>query len=126
MYIDPVGAPLSLSARPISESILLLTWLSPEKKYLNGKLTNFTVLYSSKKENGPKNFERITPAIDGLDNFYFILQGLTYGGPDYEISVSANNEAGSGPFSTINAQTLYSGRFNNVNTMVMIILEIIE
>ena len=111
LSLDPVGTPLSLSARPLSDSVLLITWLSPDKIEINGKLTNFTLLYSSTKKNGPKNFEKIIPATDGLNNFFFILQGLTYGGPDYVIRVAANNEAGIGPFSSVNAQTFYSGRF---------------
>ncbi|KAI6660509.1 hypothetical protein LOD99_14093 [Oopsacas minuta] len=105
----PIGTPRSLNATALSVSISLITWQLPGKLEINGKLTNFTLFYSSKKDNGPKNIETTIPVTDGDNNFYFILQGLTNGGPDYEIRLAVNNEAGRGPFANTTAKTLHSG-----------------
>ena len=101
--------PRDLAATPITASILLITWLAPVYTEINGKLTDFTLIYSSTKDNGPKDVEKVIPVTEGTNNYYFILQGLSYGGPDFNLSLAANNAVGRGPVASIAAPTLHSG-----------------
>ena len=101
--------PRDLAATPISASSLLITWLPPVLTEINGKLTEFTLIYSSTKDNGPKDVEMAITATEGWNNYYFILQGLSYGGPDFNLSLAANNALGRGPVASITAPTLHSG-----------------
>lgn len=108
-FLAPVGMPRDLEATPISASILLITWLPPVYTEINGILTDFVLIYSSTKDNGPKDVEKVIPAIEGANNYYFILKGLSYGGPDFNISLAASNTDGRGPATNITAPTLHSG-----------------
>ena len=109
----PSGVPLSIHATPLSATTLFITWLPPNSSLINGIITNFTLQYNSTKRNGPQNVEKVIPVTEGINNFYHILDGLTYGGPNYTISIAANTAMGQGPFSAaLTAQTQHSGISN--------------
>lgn len=105
----PAGAPLNLSARPLSSSDILLTWMPPLPELRHGEIQGFNIGYKcSNNNNIGYNFTSVSG--DGDDGTgEFLLNGLLKY-TRYNIVIQAYNQVGSGPLSEpTTAQTLEDG-----------------
>ncbi|CAH2009909.1 unnamed protein product [Acanthoscelides obtectus] len=99
----PAGPPLQVSARAISSTEVLVTWMPPVPELRNGEIQGFNVGYRTASQIA-YNFTSVTG--DGEDGGEALLSGLAKY-TRYTIVVQAFNEVGAGPLSdSVNVQTM--------------------
>lgn len=108
----PAGAPLSLSARPISSTEIMVSWMAPLAELRHGDILGYNVGYvTTSSGSNNYNFTSISggDADDGLGEM--VLTGLAKY-TRYTIVVQAFNQVGLGPISEpTTAQTLEDGKY---------------
>ncbi|XP_041563869.1 Down syndrome cell adhesion molecule-like protein Dscam2 isoform X11 [Drosophila elegans] len=94
----PAGPPLSLSARPLSSTELLISWVAPLPELRHGDIQGYNVGYKlSSSGNTVYNFTSISGDGDG-GNGELLLSGLAKFAR-YTVVVQAFNQVGPGPLS---------------------------
>lgn len=108
----PAGAPLNLSARPLSSTEILVTWMPPLGELRHGEIQGFNIGYKTATTVGNNNYNFTSVSGDGEDGTgEFMLSGLLKY-TRYNIVIQAFNQVGSGPLSEpATAQTLEDGMF---------------
>ncbi|XP_036670815.2 cell adhesion molecule Dscam2 isoform X8 [Drosophila suzukii] len=102
----PAGPPLSLSARPLSSTELLISWVAPLPELRHGDIQGYNVGYKlSSSGNTAYNFTSVAGDYDG-GNGELLLSGLAKFAR-YNVVVQAFNQVGPGPLSEpTGAQTM--------------------
>lgn len=106
----PAGAPLNLSARPISSSEIVVTWMAPLVELRHGDILGYNIgIRTSSTGSNSYNFTSVSgDTEDGLGEL--LLTGLAKY-TRYHIVVQAFNQVGLGPTSDpATAQTLEDGK----------------
>jgi len=105
----PAGPPLSLSARPLSSTELLISWVAPLPELRHGDIQGYNVGYKlSSSGNTAYNFTSVAGDYDG-GNGELLLSGLAKFAR-YNVVVQAFNQVGPGPLSEpTGAQTMEDG-----------------
>ncbi|XP_039229544.1 Down syndrome cell adhesion molecule-like protein Dscam2 isoform X6 [Drosophila yakuba] len=94
----PAGPPLSLSARPLSSTELLISWVAPLPELRHGDIQGYNVGYKlSSSGNTAYNFTSVSGDGDG-GNGELLLSGLAKFAR-YTVVVQAFNQVGPGPLS---------------------------
>ncbi|XP_070070778.1 cell adhesion molecule Dscam2 isoform X5 [Drosophila takahashii] len=94
----PAGPPLSLSARPLSSTELLISWVAPLPELRHGDIQGYNVGYKlSSSGNTAYNFTSVSGDYDG-GNGELLLSGLAKFAR-YTVVVQAFNQVGPGPLS---------------------------
>lgn len=108
----PAGAPLNLSARPLSSTEILVTWMPPLGELRHGEIQGFNIGYKTSSTPGNNNYNFTSVSGDGEDGTgEYLLSGLLKY-TRYNILIQAFNQVGSGPLSEpATAQTLEDGKF---------------
>lgn len=110
----PAGFPLNLSARPLSSTEILITWMPPLSELRHGEIQGYNIGYklstlaTSSSNNNNYNFTSVSG--DGEEGTgEFLLTGLQKYSR-YNIVIQAFNQIGPGPLSEpATAQTLEDG-----------------
>ncbi|XP_041633225.1 cell adhesion molecule Dscam2 isoform X5 [Drosophila kikkawai] len=102
----PAGPPLNLSARPLSSTELLISWVAPLPELRHGDIQGYNVGYKlASSGNTAYNFTSVSGDGDG-GNGELLLSGLAKFAR-YTVVVQAFNQVGPGPLSEPTAsQTL--------------------
>ncbi|XP_058457691.1 cell adhesion molecule Dscam2 isoform X13 [Malaya genurostris] len=102
----PAGAPLNLSARPISSTEILVNWMPPTYELRHGEIQGYNIGYRSMHTNSNSyNFTSISG--DGEDGTGELLLGNLAKYTRYTIVSQAFNQVGPGPLSEpVTAQTM--------------------
>ncbi|XP_058831706.1 cell adhesion molecule Dscam2 isoform X11 [Topomyia yanbarensis] len=102
----PAGAPLNLSARPISSTEILINWMPPTYELRHGEIQGYNIGYRSMHTNSNSyNFTSISG--DGEDGTGELLLGNLAKYTRYTIVSQAFNQVGPGPLSEpVTAQTM--------------------
>ncbi|KAH8302477.1 hypothetical protein KR044_007321 [Drosophila immigrans] len=102
----PAGPPLSLSARPLSSTELLISWVAPLPELRHGDIQGYNVGYKlASSGNIAYNFTSVSGDGEG-GNGELLLSGLSKFAR-YSIVVQAFNQVGPGPLSEpTTAQTM--------------------
>ncbi|KAM8709903.1 hypothetical protein ACLKA7_016669 [Drosophila subpalustris] len=102
----PAGPPLSLSARPLSSTELLISWVAPLPELRHGDIQGYNVGYRlASSGNTAYNFTSVSGDGEG-GNGELLLSGLSKFAR-YSIVVQAFNQVGPGPLSdATTAQTM--------------------
>ncbi|KAH8369953.1 hypothetical protein KR093_001540 [Drosophila rubida] len=94
----PAGPPLSLSARPLSSTELLISWVAPLPELRHGDIQGYNVGYKlASSGNTAYNFTSVSGDGEG-GNGELLLSGLSKFAR-YSIVVQAFNQVGPGPLS---------------------------
>ena len=105
----PNGVPLNLTAYPLTPTIIQVDWTVPNIYFQNGKLTKFTLTYTSLDFDEHQEFDRIIPVRDNRTGFSFIISNLLES-VTYRIRVAASTTIeGMGPSSEIETSTFHTG-----------------
>lgn len=113
----PAGPPLNLSARPISSTEILVTWLPPLFELRNGEIKGYNIGYKiTSGQSSSYNFSSISG--DGEDGTgEMILTGLSKYSR-YTIISQAFNQVGPGPLSDpVSAQTMEDGEATVISSL---------
>ncbi|XP_052566813.1 cell adhesion molecule Dscam2 isoform X6 [Culex pipiens pallens] len=102
----PAGAPLNLSARPISSTEILINWMPPTYELRHGEIQGYNIGYRSINTNSNSyNFTSVTG--DGEDGTGELLLANLAKFTRYTIVLQAYNQVGPGPLSEpVTAQTM--------------------
>lgn len=105
----PAGPPLSLSARPLSSTELLISWVAPLPELRHGDIQGYNVGYKlASSSSTAYNFTSVAGDGEG-GNGELLLSGLSKFAR-YSIVVQAFNQVGPGPLSEPTAaQTMEDG-----------------
>lgn len=102
----PAGAPLSLSARPITSTEILVTWMAPLVELRHGDILGYNVGYKT-TTSGSSSYNFTSVSGDAEDGLGEMLLGSLAKYTRYTIVVQAFNQVGLGPISEpTTAQTL--------------------
>nr|XP_029721993.1 Down syndrome cell adhesion molecule-like protein Dscam2 isoform X4 [Aedes albopictus] len=102
----PAGAPLNLSARPISSTEILINWMPPTYELRHGEIQGYSIGFRSMHTNS-NNYNYTSVSGDGEDGTGELLLGNLAKYTRYTIVASAFNQVGSGPQSEpVTAQTM--------------------
>ncbi|XP_017096322.2 cell adhesion molecule Dscam2 isoform X3 [Drosophila bipectinata] len=94
----PAGPPLNLSARPLSSTELLISWVAPLPELRHGDIQGYNVGYKlANSGNTAYNFTSVSGDGDG-GNGELLLSGLAKF-QRYNVVVQAFNQVGPGPLS---------------------------
>lgn len=118
----PAGAPLNLSARPLSSTEILVTWMPPLAELRHGEIQGFNIGYKTSTTPGTTNYNFTSVSGDGEDGTgEYLLTGLQKY-TRYNIVIQAFNQVGSGPLSEpATAQTLEDGMHHFVSLFILLI-----
>lgn len=106
----PAGAPLNLSARPLSSTEILLTWMPPLPELRHGEIQGYNIGYKISTTTNSNNYNFTSISGDGEDGSGELLLNNLLKYSRYTIVVQAFNQIGSGPLSEpTTAQTLEDG-----------------
>lgn len=107
----PAGAPLNLSARPLSSTEILLTWMPPLPELRHGDIQGYNIGYKVSTTTNSNNYNFTSISGDGEDGTGELLLINLSKFTRYTIVVQAFNQIGSGPLSEpTTAQTLEDGK----------------
>ncbi|EAT34335.1 AAEL013409-PA [Aedes aegypti] len=102
----PAGAPLNLSARPISSTEILVNWMPPTYELRHGEIQGYSIGFRSMHTNS-NSYNYTSVSGDGEDGTGELLLGNLAKYTRYTIVASAFNQVGSGPQSEpVTAQTM--------------------
>ncbi|XP_062543638.1 cell adhesion molecule Dscam2 isoform X3 [Armigeres subalbatus] len=102
----PAGAPLNLSARPISSTEILINWMPPTYELRHGEIQGYSIGFRSMHTNS-NSYNYTSVSGDGEDGTGELLLGNLAKYTRYTIVASAFNQVGSGPQSEpVTAQTM--------------------
>lgn len=106
----PAGPPLSLSARPLSSTEILISWMPPLYELRNGEIQGYNIGYKTTSTQS-NNYNFTSTSGDGEDGTgEFILVSLSKY-TRYTIVAQAFNQVGPGPLSEpVSAQTMEDGK----------------
>lgn len=109
----PAGTPLSLSARPMSSTEILVSWMAPLAELRHGDILGYNVGYIA-TASGTSNYNYTSVSGDAEDGLgEMLLAGLAKY-TRYTIVVQAFNQVGLGPISEpTTAQTLEDGKLSS-------------
>lgn len=109
----PAGAPLNLSARPLSSTEILLTWMPPLHELRHGEIQGYNIGYKISTAADSNNYNFTSISGDGEDGTGELLLSNLMKYTRYTIVVQAFNQIGSGPLSEpTTAQTLEDGKID--------------
>lgn len=106
----PAGAPLNLSARPLSSTEILVTWMPPLAELRHGEIQGYNIGYKTSTTSNSNNYNFTSISGDGDDGTgeLMLINLMKY--TRYTIVIQAFNQVGSGPLSEpTTAQTLEDG-----------------
>ncbi|XP_065091074.1 cell adhesion molecule Dscam2 isoform X6 [Ochlerotatus camptorhynchus] len=102
----PAGAPLNLSARPISSTEILVNWMPPTYELRHGEIQGYSIGFRSMHTN-LNSYNHTSVVGDGEDGSGELLLGNLAKYTRYTIVAQAYNQVGSGPQSEpVTAQTM--------------------
>lgn len=102
----PAGAPLNLSARPISSTEILINWMPPTYELRHGEIQGYSIGFRS-MHTSSNSYNYTSVAGDGEDGSGELLLGNLAKYTRYTIVAQAYNQIGSGPQSEpVTAQTM--------------------
>ena len=106
----PVDIPTNFQIRPISSTIIQVSWDPPPIYYQNGIITNYILTYHGIIRD--TELETIdVPVTDGTTYVLPSLTGLEED-TDYDVSVRAVTIVGSGPITSTSTRTPEDGKLN--------------
>lgn len=105
----PAGTPLNLSARPMSSTEILITWLPPLAELRHGEIQGYNIGYKpSTSSSSNYNYTSVMGDGEGGTGEFLLINLLKY--TRYLLVVQAFNQVGPGPISEpVTAQTLEDG-----------------
>lgn len=109
----PAGAPLNLSARPLSSTEILVSWLPPLTELRHGEIQGYNIGFktSSTTTTSTINYNFTSVSGDGDEGTGELLLTNLMKYTRYTIVIQAFNQVGSGPLSEpTTAQTLEDGK----------------
>lgn len=108
----PAGAPLNLSARPLSSTDILVTWMPPLAELRHGEIQGYNIGYKTFTVANSNNYNFTSISGDGDDGTGELMISNLMKYTRYTIVIQAFNQVGSGPLSEpTTAQTLEDGLF---------------
>lgn len=106
----PAGAPLNLSARPLSSTEILVTWMPPLAELRHGEIQGYNIGYKTSTSSNSNNYNFTSISGDGDDGSGELMLTNLMKYTRYTIVIQAFNQVGSGPLSEpTTAQTLEDG-----------------
>lgn len=114
----PAGAPLNLSARPLSSTEILVSWLPPLPELRHGEIQGYNIGFktSSTTTTSTINYNFTSISGDGDEGTGELLLTNLMKYTRYTIVIQAFNQVGSGPLSEpTTAQTLEDGKTLRLN-----------
>lgn len=106
----PAGAPLNLSARPLSSTEILVTWMPPLAELRHGEIQGYNIGYKTSTSSNSNNYNFTSISGDGDDGTGELMLTNLMKYTRYTIVIQAFNQVGSGPLSEpTTAQTLEDG-----------------
>lgn len=106
----PAGAPLNLSARPLSSTEILVTWMPPLAELRHGEIQGYNIGYKTSTSSNSNNYNFTSISGDGDEGTGELMLTNLMKYTRYTIVIQAFNQVGSGPQSEpTTAQTLEDG-----------------
>lgn len=109
----PAGPPLNLSARPISATEILVSWLPPLYELRNGEIKGYNIGYKvTSIQANSYNFSSTSG--DGEDGTGELILSSLSKYTRYTLIAQAFNQVGPGPLSEpVSAQTMEDGKMKD-------------